>query len=162
MATRNDRAVPKLEPVPLTLTFAMPGPLEPGASATGYVDLSQCASLAARKFLRQGLNWGFSGMKILSSTPGTFNVYILPNSWVMSNAWHKSYASWQRMNNEALDESESVRPRFLDFKIYADATHHGLGFGANLLPSNGAFVATPGEWEPSKIYIPTAINASAA
>ncbi len=132
----------------------MPGPLEPGASATGYVDLSQCASLVARKFLRQGLNWGFSGMKILSSTPGTFNVYILPNSWVMSNAWHKSYASWQRMNNEALDETESIRPRFLDFKIYADATHHGLGFGANLLPSNGAFVATPGEWESSKIRIP--------
>ncbi len=61
------------------------------------------------------------------------------------------------MNNEALEESESVRPRFLDFKIYADADHHSAGFGANLLPINAAGSLTiPGEWAPSKVHIPTA------
>ncbi len=153
MARKNNSG-PKLEPVPLTLTFAMPGPLEPGASAIAYIDLSQCACLVARKFLRQGLNWGFAGMKILASTPGTFNVYTLPNSWVMSNAWHKFFGTWQRMNAKALEETESIRPRFLDFKVYADGGHHVAGYGANLLPSNGAVVATSGEWESSKLVVP--------
>ena len=53
-----------------------------------------------------------------------------------------------------MTESESVRPRFLDFKIYADAAHHSVGYAANLLPlsATGAYVA--GEWESSKYVIP--------
>ena len=31
-------------------------------------------------------------------------------------------------------KSPSVRPRFMDFKIYADADHHAAGFGAPVLP----------------------------
>ncbi len=152
MATRNNRAVLKLEPVPLTLTFAT-APGAPGAVVTSFIDLSQSVSIAARKFLRQGLNWGFAGIKCMSLDAGSVAIYKLPNSWVMSNAWHKSYASWQRMNNEALEENQSIRPRFLDFKIYADAEHHGLGYAANLLPVNGVAPTTAGEWEPSKIII---------
>ncbi len=152
MATRTN-SVPKLEPVPLTLTFATV-PNEPGASVTAYIDLSQSASLAARKFLRQGLNWGFGGIKCISAVAGSIAIYKLPNSWVMSNAWHKSYLSWSQMNNEALEESESVRPRFLDFKIYADAAHHALGFPANLLPLAVGGATVPGEWESSKLRIP--------
>jgi len=157
MARRNNnkmtRRVPKLEPVPLTLTFATP-PNEPGATVTSYIDLSQAASLASRKFLRQGLNWGIAGIKCISSGVGSVGIYTLPQTWVMSNSWHKSFAVWNRMNKDALLESESVRPRFLDFKIYADAEHHAAGFGANLLPVNGIGPTTSGEWESSKIVIP--------
>jgi hypothetical protein len=69
--------------------------------------------------------------------------------------------AWLKMNNEALAEAESTRPRFMDFKIFADATHHTAGFGANLLPLDGlALPMTPGEWEQSKIQVPigTAAN----
>jgi len=160
MARRNNnkmtRRTPKMEPVPLTLTFALANPTGAGIPQVGFIDLSQCASIASRKFLRQGLNWGFAGMKITGASSGTFSVYTLPNTWVMSNAWHKSFAAWTRMNNEALSESDSVRPRFLDFKVYADEDHHTAGFGANLLPMSPGGVASPGEWEASKIYIPTA------
>ena len=38
------------------------------------------------------------------------------------------------MNNEAIAEAGSLRPRFLDFKIYADSEHHSAGVSANLLP----------------------------
>ena len=72
----------------------------------------------------------------------------------MSNAWEKGMRTWQKMNREALAEAESIRPKFLDFKIYADAGHHTAGFGANLLPFQTAPVAGPmtaGEWESSKI-----------
>jgi hypothetical protein len=42
------------------------------------------------------------------------------------------------MNREALAETESVAPKFLDFKVYADADHHEAGFAANLLPRSAA------------------------
>ena len=71
--------------------------------------------------------------------------------------------TWNKMNREALAETGSVRPKFLDFKVYADSQHHAAGFAANLMPrSSTGSVATPGEWEPSKIYVPVAQNASAA
>ena len=76
----------------------------------------------------------------------------------MSNAWEKSFRSWQEMNEKALEDTESIRPRFMDFKIYADVGHHNVGFAGNLLPISGTnppVVASPGEWESSKISIPT-------
>ena len=138
-----------------------------GAVTTSYIDLSQVASLLNRRFYRQGINWAVAGFKFLTASTfaGQVSVNKLPNTWVMSNAWEKGFRHWQRMNNDALAESESVRPKFLDFKIYADAEHHALGYGANLLPvAVGdhivASTTTPGEWESSKFQIPDTTTAS--
>jgi len=154
----------KIEPAVMTLyvpTSAVGG-VTPSISE--YIDLSQVASLVNRRFYRQGLNWAVSGIKVLSQTGfvGSITCAKLPNTWVMSNAWEKSFRAWQRMNNEALSEAESVRPRFLDFKVYADSDHHAAGYGANLLPLALGGSYTVGEWSPSKIYVPTALNATAA
>lgn len=138
--------------------------MQPNSAPNFYVDLSQVASLVNRRFYRQGINWAVAGFKFLNTasssggvvTPfnGSITVSKLPNTWVMSNAWTKSFKAWQKMNREALSEAESVRPKFLDFKIYADDDHHAAGFAANLLPVslNGAYA--PGEWQPSKIHVP--------
>ena len=152
-----------MEPSELTL-YIPTAPVAAGPAVTQYLDLSQVASLVNRRFYRQGLNWAVAGIKVLNAAGfvGTITCSKLPNSWTMSNSWHKSFASWSRMNNEALEESESVRPRFLDFKIFADSDHHAAGYAGNLLPTSRAGVYTAGEWEPSKVYIPTAVTASAA
>ena len=146
----------KIEPA--VQTFAVATPVaSAGVNQTSYLDLSQIACLLNRRFYRQGINWAVSGMKIMSSQPASISVFKLPETWIMSNSWEKGFRVWQRMNNEALEESESVRPRFLDFKIYADAAHHTAGFGANLLPVS-LITGTPinaGEWAPSKVHIPT-------
>jgi len=145
----------KIEPAVQTLTFT--GITVPGTGGrVDYIDLSQVASIMNRRFYRQGINWAVAGFKF-TSTPGEGTIIInkLPNTWVMSNAWEKSFRAWQRMNNEALAETESVRPRFLDFKVYANAAHHTAGFGANLLPSSSTnTLAVAGEWQPSKAVIP--------
>jgi len=161
MARRNNnkmtRRSSKLEPVPLSLMFTLGNPVNlPGSPTIDryYIDISQCASLVARKFLRQGLNWGFAGKKIFDYNPGEVMVSTLPNTWVMSNSWHKSFAVWNRMNKDALAESESVRPRFLDFKVYANDGHHVSGFANNQLPNTTVSTAVAGEWESSKIVIP--------
>jgi hypothetical protein len=118
------------------------------------------ASLVNRRFYRQGLNWAVAGFKLItgSGVVGEINVQKLPNSWVMSNAWEKGMRAWLKMNNEALAENESVRPRFMDFKIHADAVHHNAGFASNLLPASGAGTLLAnyqrGEWTASKVNIP--------
>lgn len=132
------------------------------ASANHYVDLSQVASLVNRRFYRQGLNWAVAGFKIhfadpaqqsppvtLVTTP-SISINKLPNTWVLSNAWEKGMRAWLKMVRESSSETPSVRPRFLDFKVYADATHHAKGSGTNLLPIN----TTAGEWSYSKISHP--------
>jgi hypothetical protein len=131
-------------------------------SSKHYFDASQAASLANRRFYRQGINWALAG--VTAHTPGwngsgpafytrpngTVTLSKLPNTWVMSNAWEKGMRSWTKMNRNALEESPSVRPKFLDFKIYANADHHSKGYASNLLPVHH----TPGEWEPSKFVVP--------
>ncbi len=161
MAKRKSgyKRIKKIEPAVQTMAFSVNVPY--ATTQSYFIDLSQCASLLNRRFYRQGINWAVSGLKFLSQ-PGTtgnplngvISVEKLPETWVMSNAWEKGFRVWQRMNNEALAESESVRPRFLDFKVYADSEHHTAGYGANLLPITAAGLATVGEWESSKLRIP--------
>ncbi len=143
----------KIQPAAQTLTFALN---LPAGNSDNYIDLSQVASLVNRRFYRQGINWAVAGFKILSNAGdvGGITIQKLPNTWVMSNAWEKGFRAWQRMNNEALEEAPSVKPKFLDFKIFADHNHSTAGFAANLLPISFTGVATPGEWESSKLRIP--------
>ena len=148
----------KIQPAVQTLTFTVPAS---PAGVTSYIDLSQVASLVNRRFYRQGINWAVGGFKFVGGSTGVIQISKLPNTWVMSNAWEKSMRTWTKMNREALAETESVRPKFLDFKIYADDAHHSAGFGANLLPRSGPInaplgtdVFTAGEWVSSKVAIP--------
>jgi len=161
MASRKSTRGSKIQPAVQTFSFVLPSaPFQ--TPTTSWIDLSQVASLVNRRFYRQGLNWAVGGFKFLSSTgfKGQVSVTKLPNTWVMSNAWEKGFRAWQKMNNEAIAEAGSLRPKFLDFKIYADANHQLAGSGANLLPFNndpfwtGIQTATPGEWDYSTYEIP--------
>jgi hypothetical protein len=144
----------KIEPAVMTLGFVTSP--SAGGVINNYVDLSQVASLVNRRFYRQGLNWAVGSIKILGISDSNITVSKLPNTWVMSNSWEKGFRSWQKMNNEALAEAESVKPKFLDFKIYADSAHHDLGFAGNLLPIDAVGnIYNAGEWESSKFVVPT-------
>jgi len=152
----------KIEPSEMTLTFAT-AVTSAGSQENHYIDLSQVASLVNRRFYRQGINWAVSGFKFLVGAGfGTVSIQKLPNTWTMSNSWEKGMRTWIKMVSESSEESSSVRPRFMDFKIYADADHHNKGFGANLLPLNTGGTAAAGEWSPSTVHIPQATNAGPA
>jgi hypothetical protein len=156
MARRNNSGMKKLQPSVLTFMFNGET-VTAGGNVSQTIDLSQVASICNRRFYRQGLNWAVGGFKILSTAQlGFVTVQKLPNTWIMSNAWHKSFATWTKMNREAMEETPSVRPRFLDFKVYADSIHHTAGFVGNMLPISVGSTATPGEWSPSKVYVPIA------
>lgn len=138
----------KLEPAQMTLSFATPDTV--GGAYT--IDLSQAASIANRRFYRQGTNWAVASIKVFSTSSGAVSCGKLPTTWVMANAWKKGFNAWMKRTREALSESQSVAGRFLDFKIYADSIHHSAGFAANLMPMGLLGVAaTPGEWLPGRI-----------
>ncbi len=155
----------KIQPAAMKFNFTFT------AAGTGkesrYVDLSQVASLVNRRFYRQGLNWAVAGIKIITpeGTTGQISINKLPNTWVMSNAWEKGFRSWMQMNKEAMTEAPSVRPKFLDFKIFANADHHSAGYANNLLPHSSATLsaaiqpATAGEWDSAKLRIPVGVSA---
>jgi hypothetical protein len=192
MAKRNYRkSSKKIQPAVETLTFYLgstnkatesPG-LVPGQS-TYYCDLSQVASLANRRFYRQGLNWAVGGFRVnstsvvdqttqpvASSPNGGVTIQKLPQTWIMSNSWEKAFRTWQKMNNQALEETPSVKPKFLDFKIFMDSGHHNGGPDRNILPvtvgvnggiTNGFTDAIPGEWTYSKVVVPETSTSSGA
>ena len=150
----------KLEPAVQTIRTT----LQPGANTA---DLSRMASLVNRRFYRQGINWVVSGFRIFKSgtapQAGTgVSVSKLPNTWVLGNAWEKAFRHWQGLNKRALEAGESLPGRFTDFKIYMDSIHHGSVAATpnnSLLPEDGVGgIATAGEWEYSKMVIPTTDN----
>ncbi len=152
----------KIQPAVKTMIFSIPG-IE-GANTQHFIDISQCASIVNRRFYRQGLAWHVTGFTLVNkpNVSGSFTVSQIPETWVASNAWEKGFRAWTKMNNEALEESESVKPKFLDFKVFMSSTHHEAGSSANLLPEDTiGNVFTPGEWEYSKYHIPnTAVDSS--
>jgi len=161
MARRNNNKMThrskKIQPSPMTMTFSLTpdDPATPGKRA--YIDISQCVSLLNRRFYRQGLNWAVSRIKISSIQAGRLVIGKVPTTWSTSNAWHKTFALWNKQMNDTLEEggNESLRARFSDFKVFADTTHRTLGKNNNLLPLDyGANVAAPGEWDMSHVVLP--------
>ena len=154
----------KIQPAQLNLHFNLP---VGSAVQNSFIDLSQCASLVNRRFYRQGIAWVVGGIKIVNlsaATAGEITIGKLPTTWTMANSWVKGFETWREMNDHALEMSDSVRPRFEDFKVYANAEHHTAGFAGNLLPRGYtnfvSNVATPGEWESGKVYVPEAYNST--
>ncbi len=157
MARRKAR-VPqgkKLQPAVKTMQFVVP-------LGQNTISLSQCASLVNRRFYRAGLNWAVAGFTVITAqgTSGSVAISKIPDTWVASNAWHKGFAAWDKMNSEALEEVESIKPKFNDFKVYMDDVHHQAGVGANLLPQDALTnVYTPGTWDMSSFRIPVGVVA---
>ena len=152
MARRKSTRGSKIQPAVQTLTFATPG----SGAASVYIDLSQAASLANRRFYRQGINWAVAGIKVISLQPGSVNCFKLPNTWIMSNAWEKGFRHWHKQQLEAVSSSsDGVMAKFNDFKVHMDAAHHTAGFSSNLLPiAPFGSPTVAGEWEASQIVIP--------
>lgn len=165
-------AVEKLVFRPTAVPKAAEGPGYSPGTAIYYIDISQCASLMNRRFYRQGLQWAVSKIKLTTaavdrtipgiefpqSQDGKIRISKLPNTWIMSNAWEKGFRAYQHMIKNATEENgtQSIKGKFLDFKIYADRDHHKLGFDANILPVDALNQeAVSGQWQPTEIELPS-------
>lgn len=147
----------KLQPAVKTMAFSLP------IAADSTISLSQCSSLLNRRFYRAGLNWAVAGMTFFTTGVGSINILKVPDTWIASNAWEKGFHAWNDMNNEALESTESIKPRFTDFKVYMDNIHHAAGVGANALPIDSLLnPATPGTWDMSTVTFQTSTDTTNA
>lgn len=159
----------KIQPAVQTMTMQTPSVFA-GGQESFYIDLSQIASIANRRFYRQGINWAVAGFKFQSVAGGIIQVCKLPNTWVTSNAWEKAFRMWNKQQMEAVDDAgaESTVAKFRDFKVFMERNHvedfvaAGEDLNAtNLLPiassAAGLFTAAGGEWDPSQIVLPNAL-----
>lgn len=173
---RSKRRMKKIEPAVQSLTFQL------GAGGTTYCDISLAASIANRRFYRQGLNWAVSGITIYSGneTQG-IGIYKLPDTWVAYNAWVKSFKLWQEMNDQVLDVEPDISGRYADYKIFMDKEHRdrvveapfqddlGVSNSKTLMPTvrnsgSGALVlaeTTGLNWDPSQYVFPDPVDGTA-
>jgi hypothetical protein len=132
------------------------------AGTSKYGDLSQMTALVNRSFRRQGLQWAVSGFTLISqpTASGSVRIQKLPDTWIMANAWVKGFKIWQKLNLEAASETDSILPKFHDYKVFMDFDHAFAGTDLNLLPvgtdANVAFER--GDWDYSKMVIPDNSN----
>ena len=109
--------MPGLEPAVKTMEFTF------SENETGYIDISQCASILNRRFYRQGMQWAVAGVKIQTTTGvGSVTVSKLPETWVVGASWEKSMEKWKLQQDSALEEmgAEETKSRYNDYKIHMD------------------------------------------
>ncbi len=106
----------KPEPAVMEIQFNLP-------AGIAYLDINQVLSLVNRKFLRQGMQIPVQSMEVQfepnpgqTSATGTVLIQKLPTTWIMANSWVKGYNAWSHMNDNALEQNESVRPKFWTIK----------------------------------------------
>ncbi len=89
-----------------------------------YIDLALAASIANRRgYKQQDMTWGVAQFELFGSPASSGSVVIekLPETWVYHNAYTKSKALWNEMNDQVLDTQESIRGSYADFKVYMDS-----------------------------------------
>ena len=155
----------KRTPAVLTLSFVAP-------QGDSYVDLALAMSIANRRGYKQQFAPVVSGMTLYTNNAGVFSTFVLPETWVMSNAYDKTRALWKEMNDQVLDNEESIQGSYHDFKIGMDSEHllQSIQCDANpggtiLTPVDelgnltvgnflGAGVAPLADWNYSQVTIP--------
>lgn len=162
--TRRSNGMKKLQPAVTTLSFQVP-------TGESYVDIWLAASIANRRAYKQGFKPAISGMTLYTSNAGVFSTFILPETWAMDNAYVKSKAMWNKMNDQVLDDEPDIQGKYHDFKIAMDAnmvaqsvqcqvTPAGkiltpIDEGGNLTSADFTAASAPrADWSYSTIQIP--------
>lgn len=108
----------KLQPAVMQFSLLVP-------AGESYVDLALCASITNRRgYKQQNSNWAVSQFEVFQEAAGgtgLLRIDKLPETWVFDNAYTKSKALWDEMNDQVLDVEEGIQGRYADFKIHMDS-----------------------------------------
>ena len=135
-----------------------------------YIDIAQCMSMVNRKLNRQQGLWEILGVQLFADAmdpdrvgtprvglPYTVSISGAPRTWVTRNSLVKAFHAWKDQQQLALDSagSDSLRPRWEDFKVWLNDNHRTNG---NITPVSGHMFGGDdpymlGEWIPSKLVV---------
>lgn len=116
------------------------------------VDSAALLSEVNRRSYRQGMEYAYDSLEMFQNESGAeavLSIYRLPQTWVTTNAWVKTFHAWKDQRDSAMAESESwsVEAKYADFKIYYNKAHaSGVTPGGGvLLIANSIDVMTRAE-----------------
>ncbi|AXQ65371.1 MAG: hypothetical protein [Circular genetic element sp.] len=92
------------------------------------VDSAALLSEVNRRAYRQGMEYAYDSLEMFQNQAGAeavLSVYRLPQTWVTTNAWVKTFHAWKDQRDSALAESDSwsVEAKYSDFKCYYNISH---------------------------------------
>lgn len=159
----------KRQPAVLQMNFLAP-------AGDSYIDLALAASIANRRgYKQQDMTWGVAQFELFGAPAASGSLVIekLPETWVFENAYKKTKALWTEMNDQVLDQEESIRGKYADFKILMDADHGAATIQDNANPAGTILTpvqvvaganqwtladfaggAPPADWNYSQLTIP--------
>jgi len=131
---------------------------------TRYLDVGECLSIINRKLMSQSKCYGiesiefdfFNTQQFVAIDAVRLQADVIPDNWVCQNAYVKSKALWNEMQQLVLHDNPSVAGKWHDFKIWMDSAHRAsyITSGA-LLPRTGdGTLYLPGEWTISNFVLP--------
>ncbi|AXH78475.1 MAG: hypothetical protein [Circular genetic element sp.] len=123
------------------------------------IDIARELSKMNRKLVRQGRCFSISGIEILNQGgEGSTRISTLPQNWITRNAYVKAKALWNEMNQLVLEDNQSIKPKWHDFKVqFSTIYQNNLNcVDADLLDIDytDATGASTGEWEYSSYVLP--------
>lgn len=109
----------KIQPAVQTLTFAIP-------EGVSYIDIALAASIANRRgYKQQNTDWAVGNMTFYAAGSGGLSIWKIPETWVVDNAYVKSHAMWNKMNEQVLEDEPDIQGTYADFKINIDSSMVG-------------------------------------
>jgi len=155
MARRNNNKMTKVNPK----IFVQSNFNLAGNTAVSYVDVAECLSQINRKLFSQQHCFMIKSItavipSISLSNADSFEVQIstASDTWSVHNAWTKSKALHNEMQDLVLLDNPSIAGKWSDFKVYLDDAHLSTG---NLEPRDSNLVPVqPGEWNYSQFVLP--------
>ena len=110
----------KLQPAVMQIALTVP-------NEESYVDLALCASILNRRgYKQQCTKWAVAGFEVFQPAQGgdgALSILKAPETWIVENAYNKSKALYDRMNDQVLDLNEGIQGKYADFKIGLDSAH---------------------------------------
>lgn len=115
----NGKLRRRLQPAALQMQFVVP-------DGESYIDLALCASILNRRGYKQACtSWAVAQFEFHSAADnnGVIRIDKAPETWVAENAYTKSKALFERMNEQVLETEPDIQGAYADFKIGLDSTH---------------------------------------
>lgn len=146
----------KLQPAIRTMNYAS------NASGQSTIDVAKDLSLVNRRGYSGGYQYGIQSVEaIFIQDPAVDTMYITVStagdSWSVHNAFVKSKALWNEMNQLVLEDNPSVAGKWADYKVYLDAGHAAAAAAApfsDILPFNTLGPYQQGEWNRAVFVMP--------
>lgn len=143
------------------LRYELTNSASAGTETSHFIDLARDLSAINRRLYRQGRHYHVKRISIVSSNTipspgqnaGRITFSTAPESWPMIGAWKRGFATWNKMQKDALKAAGSdLRGTYNDFKVYLSDDHRT---GTQLTPlDNGGNSMSYGDWSYSDFITP--------